>query len=176
MSSRGFIAATRSMSMSYRSKPLAGLQRKFCALISTHWLRGNKHWHNLLARRISDFGYDTNAPHVSMFTANVRTALNAIPQRKRQGVAMMYIKTITNSWFTIRRMANAGVPQLNCIFGCEDCVDDLSHYLRCGALWPLVCSAMKLDDSWASLVGIDTVAFPGPDPIHMYTTCVMCKC
>ena len=35
---------------------------------------------------------------------------------------------------------------------------------------------MKLDDSWASLVGIDRVGFPDPDPIHMYTTCVMFKC
>ena len=35
---------------------------------------------------------------------------------------------------------------------------------------------MKLDDSWASLVGIDRVGFPDPDPIHIYTTCVMFKC
>ena len=35
---------------------------------------------------------------------------------------------------------------------------------------------MKLDDSWASLVGIDRVGFPDRDPIHMYATCVMFKC
>ena len=35
---------------------------------------------------------------------------------------------------------------------------------------------MKLDDSWASLAGIDRVGFPDPDPIHIYTTCVMFKC
>ena len=52
----------------------------------------------------------------------------------------------------------------------------MSHYLWCGFLWLLVCSAMKLDDSWASLVGIDRVGSPDPDPIHMYTTCVMFKC
>ena len=55
-------------------------------------------------------------------------------------------------------------------------MDDLSHYLRCGVVWPLGCSAMKLDDSWASLVGIDRVGFPDPDPIHMYTTCILFKC
>ena len=130
-------AATRSISMSYiyiyiyRIKLSARLEGKYCDLISTHWLRSNKQWHNLLVQKIGDFGYDTNASQVSIFIANVRTALNAIPQRKRQGVAMMYIKTITNSWFTTKRMANAGVPQLNCIFGCEDCVDDLSNYLQC---------------------------------------------
>ena len=57
--------------------------------------------------------------------AEINIALNAIAHNKRKGVAMMYIKTMTNSWFTSRRLANAGVPQLNCIFGCEDCVDDL---------------------------------------------------
>ena len=111
-----------------------------------------------------------------MFIANVGTALNAIPQRKRQGVAMMYIKTITNSWFTTKRMANAGNPQLNCIFGCEDCMDDLSHYLQCDILWHFACSAMKLDNSWDSLAGIDRIGFPFPDPIHIYTTCVLFKC
>ena len=107
---------------------------------------------------------------------NIDIPLDAIPHNKRKGVAMMYIKTMTNSCFTSRRLANAGVPQLNCIFGCEDCVDDLSHYLRCGVLWRLLCSAMKLHDSWASLAGIDRVGFPYPDPIQIYTTCVMFKC
>ena len=35
---------------------------------------------------------------------------------------------------------------------------------------------MKLEDSWASLVGVDRVGFPDPDPIHIYTTCEMFKC
>jgi hypothetical protein len=41
---------------------------------------------------------------------------------------------MTNSWFTSRRLANAGVPRLNCIFWCEDCEDDYSHYLQCDLL------------------------------------------
>ena len=55
-------------------------------------------------------------------------------------------------------------------------MDDLSHYLQCDVLWYFVCSAMKLDDSWASLGGIDRVGSPELDPTHMYTTCVMFKC
>ena len=89
---------------------------------------------------------------------------------------MMYIKTMTNSWFTFRRLANAGVRKFNCIFGCEDCVDDLSHYLQCHVIWCFVCSAMKLDNTWASLDGIDRVGFPDPEPIHIYAVCVMFKC
>ena len=176
MSSINFTSATQTMSTSYRNKPFGRLQGRYYDLVRSHWLSSNGHWCNLLVRRISDFGYETTASQASAFIHNINIALSAIPQNRRKGVAMMFIKTITNSWFTTRRLANAGVPQLNCIFGCEDCVDDLSHYLRCGVLWPLVCSAMKLDDSWASLVGIDRVGFPDPDPIHIYTTCVMFKC
>jgi hypothetical protein len=89
---------------------------------------------------------------------------------------MMCIKTMTNSWFTSRLLANAGVPMLNYILGCEDCVDDLSHYLQCHVIWSLVCSAMKLDNTRESLDGIDRVGFLDPDPIHIYTVCVMFKC
>ena len=176
MSSYDFRCATKTMSASYRSKPFGRLQGKFYELICEHWLSSNKHWKNLLVRRIIDFGFETTESQVSTFIENINIALNAIPQTKRKGVAMMYIKTITNSWFTSRRLANAGVPQLNCIFGCEDCADDLSHYLQCDVLWYFVCSAMKLDDTWASLAGIDRVGFPFPDPSHIYTTCVMFKC
>ena len=88
-------------------------------------------------------------------------------------IAMMYIKTMTNSWFTFRSLANAGAPQLDCIFGCVDCADDLLYYLHCDVLWYFVCSAMELDDSWVLLAGIDTVCFPDAGPTHLYTTCVM---
>ena len=103
--------------------------------------------------------------------------------------------------FLKRRLSNAEVPQLNFVFGCVDrvadlsrylqcdvlryfviifgsvdCVGDLSHYLQCDVLWYLECSAMKLDDSWASHGGIDRVGFPDPDRFHIYTACVMFKC
>ena len=61
------------------------------------------------------------------------------------------------------------------VFGCEDCVDDLSHFLQSDIVWHYACSAMKLDNSWASLAGIDRIGFPFPDPIHIYTTCVPFK-
>ena len=35
---------------------------------------------------------------------------------------------------------------------------------------------MKLDNTWASLDGIERVGFPDPDPIHIYAVCVMFKC
>ena len=121
------------MSTSYRSKPFGRLHGRYYDLSCSHWLSSIKHWYDLLVQRISDFGYDT-ASQASAFIQNINTALNAIPHNRRKGVAMMYIKTMTNSWFTSKRLANAGVPQLNCIFGCVDCVDDLSHYLQCDVL------------------------------------------
>ena len=125
---------------------------------------------------IRDFGYDTNACQVSICISNVRTALNAIRRRKRQGVAMMYIKTITNSLFTTRRMANAGSPQLNSILGCEDCVDDLSHYLQCDIGLHFACSAMKLHNLWASPAGINKIGLPFLDPIHICTARALFEC
>ena len=90
---------------------------------------------------------------------------------------MMYIKTMTNSWFTSRRrLANAGESKLNWILGCEDCEDDLSHYLQCHVIWCLVCSAVKRHDGWTLLDGIDRIAFPVQDQIHIYAVCVMFKC
>ena len=99
-----------------------------------------------------------------MYIENVKIALKAIPAKKRSGVAMMYIKTMTNSWFTSRRLANAGVHKLNCIVGCEGCEDDLAHYLQCHVIWSFVCSAVKLDNTWTLLDGIDRVGFPFPGP------------
>ena len=43
-------------------------------------------------------------------------------------------------------------------------------------IWCFVCSAMKLDNTWASLAGIGTIGFPDPDPIHVYTVSAMLKC
>ena len=55
-------------------------------------------------------------------------------------------------------------------------MDDLSHYLQCDIVWHFACSAMKLDNSWASPIGIDRIGFPSPDPIHIHITCMLFKC
>ena len=141
--SSDFTAATKRMSISYRSKPFARLQGKCYELVCLHFLNSDTHWCDLLVQRISDFGYNTNVSQASLYIENVNIALRAIPAKKRSGVAMMYIKTMTNSWFTSRRLANAGVRKLIYIFGCEGCEDDLSHYLQCHVIWSFVCSAMK---------------------------------
>ena len=39
-----------------------------------------------------------------------------------------------------------------------------------------VCSAMKLDITWAALAGIDKAGFLDPDPIHICTTWMMFNC
>jgi hypothetical protein len=37
-------------------------------------------------------------------------------------------------------------------------------------------NAIKLDNTWESLDGIDRFGSPDPDPIHIFTVCVMFKC
>ena len=56
-------------------------------------------------------------------------------------VAMAFIKTLVNSWAT----SNHENPRLNCIFGCpagNGCDDDLFHYLKCPALWGIICHTL----------------------------------
>jgi hypothetical protein len=169
MSSSDFSAATKRMIISYRCNPFGRVQGKFYELRCLHSLNSNTHWYALLVQRISDFGYATTVLQASSFIENVNTALKANPPQSRSGAAMMYIKTRTNSCCASRHLAKAGVRKLNYIFGCEDCADDLSHYLQCHVIWCLVCSAMKLDKSWAALDGIDRVGFPDPDAISIYS-------
>ena len=51
---------------------------------------------------------------------------------------MCVIKTWANAWTTSLRMHEAA--ELPCISGCQDCKDDLEHYLVCDPLWTIVIS------------------------------------
>ena len=58
---------------------------------------------------------------------------------------MAFIKTLVNSWATSRRYHEN--PRLNCIFGCpagNGGDDDLLHYLKCPALWGIICHTLYL--------------------------------
>ena len=59
--------------------------------------------------------------------------------------------------------------------GCEACADELVHYIHCAPLWDVVCTAMKRDNAWASLLGIKRLGFPNPDLYHFYLVGVMFK-
>ena len=119
------------------------------------------------------FGYSISECDVNKYIGSIGGVLKSIPQKRRKGVAMMFIKTLSNSWFTSNRMHEP--VRLPCIMGCEACADRLVHYIHCAPLWDVVCTAMKRDNVWASLLGIKRLGFPKPDPTHFYLIGVMFK-
>ena len=172
-SSGSFRAVTRVMSASFRNRPFSRLQGKYCDLICKSRLTNNNHWCSLLVRRFAGFGYCISEHDVNMYVGCISSVLNSIPQKRRKGVAMMFIKTLSNSWFTSNRMHEE--VRLPCIMGCEACEDRLVHYIHCAPLWDVVCTAMRRDNAWASLLGIERLGFPNPDPCHLYLFGVMFK-
>ena len=80
------------------------------------------------------FNFSSVAKGIKMFVISFMLGTGRINSQRfrlaeRLNDSGLQFVIMTNSWFTSRRFANAGVRKLNCIFGCEDCVDHLSHYL-----------------------------------------------
>jgi hypothetical protein len=136
-------------------------------------LTANNDWCSLLVRRFAGFGYCISECDVNKYIGSISDVLKSIPQRRRKGVDMMFIKTLSNSWFTSNLMHEDS--RLPCIMGCEACEDRLVHYIHCAPLWDVVCTAMKRDDAWASFIGIERLGFPHPDSHHLYLFGVMLK-
>ena len=66
-----------------------------------------------------------------------------------QTVKTCFLKTIINSWSTSHRLSEAVL--LPCIMGCQECKDDLQHYLCCDPLWTMATCACGLPSSFLSL-------------------------
>ena len=81
-------------------------------------------------------------------------------------VATSYIKTVVNAWTTSRRYHEPIL--LSCIFGCSGGChdeDDVSHYLRCPALWGILCYSLHLhppnmDLPVATLIDLEDIDSP----------------
>ena len=70
-----------------------------------------------------------------------------------QSVRTCFLKTIINSWSTSHRLGESVL--LPCIFGCNDCEDNLKHYLWCDPLWTLASSACSLPSCFLCLPPAD---------------------
>ena len=57
---------------------------------------------------------------------------------------MCLSKTYIGAWTTSSRMHE---PILrNCLLGCNDCQDNIGHYLQCSPLWQIACEALGVTD------------------------------
>ena len=88
-------------------------------------------WLSLLQRRVCSLspGYGRTVEVASKFISSkcLQNSLN---------VTMMVLRTISNSWTTTYRFDET--IKLPCVFGCNECKDELKHYLNCNVLWQLV--------------------------------------
>jgi len=80
--------------------------------------------------------------------ANLRDFLKSF-QSCPASVKTSVFKTLINSWSTTHRYHEMHLWP--CIFGCEDCKDELTHYLNCDPMWTLAVSAASLPSSYLSL-------------------------
>ena len=67
--------------------------------------------------------------------------------------ATTVIKTLTDSWCTSRRFGDTRL--LGCFFGCDDCDDELEHYLVCDPLWTILVCCAGLSAEWLTR-GVDS--------------------
>jgi len=125
--------AVRAIICDYRGGRLKGsMQSKVYKAISQ---RLPSDWMSLLSRRAEKLCPELPPLSVSTFE-ELQTKLCKYGHKHGTHNAMYVIKTFTNGWLTTCRMHEN--PVLPCIFGCNDCKDDLTHYLCCPTLWTLV--------------------------------------
>ena len=60
-------------------------------------------------------------------------------------VRLCWLKSIAGGWTTTRRMDEA--IKWPCIYGCQDCHDELMHYLICPILWQFPLPHVGMIDS-----------------------------
>jgi hypothetical protein len=96
-----------------------------------HNLNGAYCFYLLLHRRCVPLG-------ISNFAVIARRDVAAafeVAKKVSHGIAIAWLKTITNAWCTTYRMHEE--KKLKCIFGCQE-PDRIDHYLCCPNLWSLI--------------------------------------
>ena len=133
----------------YRVKPFPSLQSKIYAELGEWSKCRYDHWSKIMQRRVRDFQIGFSI-HSYEFAKDIRKEFNKvlgkIPSSFRRGLAMIFIKTLSNSWCTTEWSHET--VRLPCVFGCLDCKDNLSHYLKCEPFWTIIISSLNMHQSW----------------------------
>ena len=88
----------------FRDNPFPKLQSKVYKVLNDHRYDEMRSWLCLLSRRFKGFGANgLGEESVRSFIHKYGEALRGVQQIRRRGVAMMAIKTYTNSWATTYR-------------------------------------------------------------------------
>ena len=162
-----------------QSERIPQLQSKLYKKIFEQYDYNNPlHWHVLIHRRLRDFGLTVSRDETATFLQNTSKVLRKIKPRWRGGVAFMFLQTLANSWSTTYRYRNKDdTVLLPCIFGCEDCKDELKHYLQCDPLWTTVLTCLHTDVKTITM-GVERsqrLGIPNPDYIGILIIALMFK-
>ena len=93
----------------------------------------------LLSRRTGPLGF---LDRVVISRPDVVNACD-IAKTAKPADAMAWFKTVTNAWCTSSRLHEPVI--LNCIFGCRNEIDRISHYLECHVLWAILAEVFPGD-------------------------------
>ena len=91
--------------------------------------------------------------------AQLFTEVRSIPSHSQT----CFLKSVINSWATSYRYGEN--PLLPCIYGCNDEMDNLKHYLVCDPLWTLAVSACGLPSSLLSLSAVERLCMHNRSPV-----------
>ena len=80
-------------------------------------------------------------------------------------IKVCWLKTITGAWCTSTR--SAALHGRNCIFGCEDCRDELTHYLVCPILWQFGCATLGINEDSIGFLDRIGVIHPTSDKFKL---------
>ena len=70
--------------------------------------------------------------------------LSSVLKECKPFVCMCIFKTYIGAWTTSSRMHEPIIRK--CLLGCNDCQDNISHYMQCSPLWQIACEALGVTD------------------------------
>ena len=89
--------------------------------------------------------------HPILFTPNWYRELHLLLARCNSFTRLCWLKAVSGAWCTSARFAGAPSKKhchvLPCVFGCNDSVDEICHYLVCPVLWQLARESLSLSES-----------------------------
>ena len=126
----------------------SGIQTAMLRILSLQETCSNEDMPVILARKaVVTLGPDncgSIVPQLDWFDK-----LNSTFHGSSSYIKMCWLKAIGGAWTTTCRMHEDIIWP--CIFGCQDCKDEILHYLQCPILWQLAREALHISEDHFSL-------------------------
>jgi len=125
------------------------LQKRFYVVLENSISNG---WISLLNNKLGVFLDSEGGPPTPFTNSHLQEFIKSFKSCPTS-IQTSVFKTLINSWSTTCRYHE--VVLWPCIFGCNDCKDELKHYLSCPPMWALAVSAASLPSAFLSFSPCD---------------------